>query len=53
LSRKLIDDGEDWENYKADHIARISERARSTMRLERRDEKVLDCTMCRCLTALR
>ena len=44
LSRKLIDDGEDWENYKAHHIARISERARSTMRLERRDEKVLDCT---------
>ena len=44
LSRKLIDDGEDWENYKTHHIARISERARSTMRLERRDEKVLDCT---------
>ncbi len=43
-SRKLIDDGEDWENYKTHHIARISERARSTMRLERRDEKVLDCT---------
>ena len=44
LSRNLIDDGEDWDNYKAHHIARISERARSTMRLERRDEKVLDCT---------
>ena len=44
LSRKLINDGEDWENYKTHHIARISERARSTMRLERRDEKVLDCT---------
>ena len=44
LSRKLIDDGEDWENYKSHHIARISERARSMMRLQRRDEKVLDCT---------
>ena len=44
LSRKLIDDGEGWENYKSNHIARISERARSTMRLERRDKKVLDCT---------
>ncbi len=44
LSRKLIDDGEDWENYKSHHIARISERARSTMRLQRRDGKVLDCT---------
>ncbi|MBT3627723.1 MAG: PAS domain-containing protein, partial [Rhodospirillaceae bacterium] len=44
LSRKLIDDGEDWENYKTHHIARISERARSAMRLQRRDGKVLDCT---------
>jgi signal transduction histidine kinase len=44
LSRGLVDDGEGWETYKTDHIARISERARSTMRLERRDEKVLDCT---------
>ena len=44
LSRKLIDDGEDWENYKSHHIARISERVRSMMRLQRRDEKVLDCT---------
>jgi len=44
LSHKLIDDGEDWENYKTHHIARISERARSAMRLQRRDGKVLDCT---------
>ncbi|MBT3171965.1 MAG: sensor histidine kinase, partial [Rhodospirillaceae bacterium] len=32
------------ENYKTHHIARISERARSAMRLQRRDGKVLDCT---------
>jgi signal transduction histidine kinase len=44
LSRHLIDDGEDWENYKAHHIARISERARSAVQLQRRDGKVLDCT---------
>lgn len=44
MSRKFIDGGDDWENYKTVHIARISERERSTMRLERCDQKVLECT---------
>jgi signal transduction histidine kinase len=42
-TRDLIADGQDWIGYRTEQIAKISERRQSTTRLERRDQRVLDC----------
>lgn len=44
MTKYLIDYGDDWETYTAEHMARLVERTRSGIRLVRRDDKVLDCT---------
>ena len=43
LGRPLLDDGGNWESYRANEIGRITERTRSAKRIARRDGKVLEC----------
>ncbi len=42
-TRALLDATDDWDDYRGDQIGRISERQRSVERLQRGDERVLDC----------
>jgi signal transduction histidine kinase len=44
VTKELYDYGEDWKGYKAELIARTTEHAQHSERIERRDGKVLDCT---------
>lgn len=43
-SKELIDYNGEWDAYKADYIAHITERQHTTSRLFRHDGKVLDCS---------
>lgn len=43
-SKELVDYGDDWDAYRVNQIAHITERQRSHHRLYQRDGKVLDCS---------